>query len=73
MTGRGKADSVGTCECGKQSFVSRKAARAYMKKWNPASGTYEYMSVYRCGSYWHYGHTPYQVARGYKARGELHE
>lgn len=70
MTGRDVTQSVGTChECGKQSFVTRKAARAFMKAKNPTRGDYEYMTVYRCGEYWHYGHTPYEVARGQRQRG----
>lgn len=69
MTGRNVNMPVGTCSCGKQSFVTRKAARAYMKKWNPPKGPYEYMSTYRCGEYWHYGHTPYEIARGHRGRG----
>lgn len=69
MTEHKTLASVGTCqECGKQCFVSRKAARRYMKHWNPPRGRYQYMSVYKCGDYWHYGHTPYEVARSLRAR-----
>lgn len=57
---------VGTCEeCGKQCFPTRKAARGYMKR-KRTDG--EALSVYRCGEYFHFGHTPYMVARGAQQR-----
>ncbi len=56
---------VGTCDdCGKLRFKSRKQAKVYMHNRFPK----ERMSVYRCGGYFHFGHTPYGVARGYQER-----
>ena len=57
---------VGTCsECGKFSFGSRKAAKSAAKRNHPN----EHLSVYLCGTYWHYGHLDYGTLRGYKQRG----
>lgn len=61
---------VGTCiGCGKMCFTSRKTAKKYVTDAFPNQG----MSVYRCEEdirYFHFGHTPYMVARGIKARGQ---
>lgn len=62
-------DPVGTCpDCGKQRFGTRKAAKNFMKRKHPVLGPYQYMSTYQCGEYWHYGHTPYEIARGFRPR-----
>jgi hypothetical protein len=56
---------VGTCEeCGKLKFTSRKLTRKYMHKRFPN----QKFSVYRCGAYFHFGHTPWRVREGKKAR-----
>lgn len=56
---------VGTCpDCGKRRYVTRKAARRVARLVCPG----EQVSVYRCGDYFHFGHTPYIIARGAKAR-----
>lgn len=59
---------VGQChECGKRSFVSRKAARGYIRRFFPS----EQFTVYQCGEYWHFGHASYAVKRGFKERGRV--
>lgn len=50
-------------ECGKHRYLTRKAARAARKRHKK-----ETLSVYLCGDYWHYGHTPWQIRRGVQAR-----
>jgi hypothetical protein len=63
-----EAAPVGVCGvCGKLSFLSRKAARANMRKVHPG----ESMQVYTCGIYFHYGHSPYVVSRGVISRNNL--
>ena len=53
------------CEdCGKLRYLSRKAARLAARRGHPG----ESMSTYRCGDYWHIGHTPYAIKRGFKER-----
>lgn len=54
-------------DCGKRRFNSRKAARKAARTIKPG----EQMGVYRCGDYWHFGHTPYVVARGVIDRREV--
>lgn len=52
---------VGRCpDCGKQSFITRKAARAVLR----AKFKHESMTIYRCGDYFHFGHTPGPIKRG---------
>jgi hypothetical protein len=56
---------VGKCvTCGKLRFKSRKAAKKYVILRFPN----DRMSVYRCGNYFHFGHTPRAVNKGAKAR-----
>jgi hypothetical protein len=50
--------------CGKRRYRTRKAAKLALRKLN----TSDSMSVYRCGEFWHFGHTPWQVRRGVTAR-----
>lgn len=52
-------------ECGKRCYRSRKAAKQAMRELQ--SG--DQMSVYPCGEFWHFGHTPYGVLRGIRPRG----
>jgi hypothetical protein len=64
----GSRVNSGTCpECGKQRFLSRKGARDHAKR--ELRGIK--FAVYPCGEYWHYGHAPYSVRRGYMSRSEL--
>ena len=59
---------VGTCrECGKRSFVTRKAARGFIRRVFPG----EALTVYQCGDYWHYGHISYEVSRGTHERRRI--
>ena len=52
---------VGTCHtCGKLCFLTRKDARMYLRKSFPG----EKMSIYPCGDYYHFGHTPWGIKRG---------
>lgn len=61
------AAPIGTCsDCGKLCFASRKKARQYMNQRFPQAK----MSVYRCGAYFHFGHTPWAVKRGVVGRDE---
>ena len=56
---------IGTCpDCGKLRFTSRKKTKQYMHNRFPK----ERMSVYRCGAYFHFGHTPWGVKRGVQDR-----
>jgi hypothetical protein len=57
---------VGRCQtCGKLSFLTSRLAKEWMKKKFPKTK----MSVYPCGDYYHFGHTPYGVKRGFQPRG----
>lgn len=51
-------------ECGKFRYITRKAAKAARRRTN----RHDSMSVYRCGDYWHIGHTPHQIRQGYAER-----
>ena len=63
-----QAAPVGECPLdGKLRFLSRKAARAWMRKTHPG----ESMTVYECETYFHYGHAPYVVTRGVISRNKL--
>lgn len=54
-------EPVGECKkCGKMCFPTRKAARHYKKKRFPQAS----MTIYKCGEYFHFGHTPYGIKRG---------
>ena len=59
------------CEaCGKLCFTSRKRAKSYMHHRFPK----EKMTVYRCRdnpAYFHYGHTPWSVKKGRRARDQV--
>ena len=55
-------------ECGKLRYFTRKAAKAARKRTNQG----ESMSVYRCGEFWHIGHTPWQIREGLQERSNLH-
>lgn len=50
-------------ECGKKRYTTRKGARLARRRTNG-----QHMSVYRCGEYWHIGHTPWQIRKGKEAR-----
>lgn len=60
---------TGRCTaCGKLCFLSRKRAKRYMLQRFAKTN----MTVYRCAGdprYFHFGHTPYAVKRGYRPRG----
>lgn len=62
---------IGRCpdqRCGKLCFTSRKKAKRYLHKRIPG----DKMTVYKCQynpEYFHFGHTPYPVARGFSQRG----
>jgi hypothetical protein len=54
---------AGLCPvCGKHRFATRKAAKAAARARYPG----EALRAYRCGSYWHMGHTPRWIVRGDK-------
>lgn len=53
----------GLCpDCGKHCFPTRRAAKAAARARYPG----EALRAYRCGGYWHMGHTPRWIARGGK-------
>jgi hypothetical protein len=60
---------VKKCEhCGKMCFTARKLAKKYVSDFFPGQG----LTVYRCEGnpdYFHFGHTPWKVARGVQERG----
>ena len=57
---------VGTCStCGKYQFETRKAARLAARSLYPA----DVMRAYRCGQWWHIGHSPEAVRRGLRPAG----
>lgn len=60
---------IGRCtECGKLCFTSRKLAKQYLIRKFPQ----DKMTVYKCPyrpEYFHFGHTPYPVRRGWASRG----
>ena len=57
-------------DCGKRCFLSRRAAKLAMRRLREGGGSRSGpMSVYECTSgYWHFGHTPYSVQRGFRQR-----
>lgn len=55
-------------DCGKYRYVSRRAAKAARRRVHRS----ESMSVYRCGDYWHIGHTPRAIRTGEEQRSNLH-
>lgn len=52
-------------ECGKRCYLTRKAAKAAMRRFSRGEAN---VSVYRCGDYFHFGHQPYSVRRGFEDR-----
>ena len=52
-------------DCGKRRYLTRKAAKAAMRRLSAGD---PYVSVYRCGEYFHFGHQPYSVRRGFEDR-----
>lgn len=57
--------SCGACpECGKQCYLTRKAARRKASIVHPG----ESFTVYRCGVYFHYGTPSPRVMRGAEPR-----
>jgi hypothetical protein len=61
---------MGKCDvCGKNKFESRKQAKQYIRRRFPK----QHMSVYRCGNYYHFGHTPWKIKKGVnkKNRSEM--
>lgn len=69
--GTNMIDYAKICELtGKHSYYSRSDAKQVMRKIFPT----EKMSAYRCDvdggcGFFHIGHTPYSVQRGFRARG----
>lgn len=53
--------------CGKVCYLSRKAAKKVLKK--KFHG--EKMIAYQCGEYWHLGHEPYGIHRGFQRRADV--
>lgn len=52
---------IGRCsDCGKLRFENRKATKKYINKRFPG----DHMTIYKCGEYFHFGHTPYGIKRG---------
>lgn len=62
----GQSTTWTTCSvCGKQSFASRRAAKAMAKRRHPAA----HLSVYQCDDGgWHYGNLPPLISRGVQER-----
>lgn len=55
--------------CGKVRYSSRRAARLAIRRIR--SRRSGHMSPYRCGDFWHVGHTPSAVVRGDITRDDL--
>lgn len=53
--------------CGKYRYFNRKAARKAARRTSPGTS----LSVYRCGDYWHIGHTPWEIRVGAAQRSNL--
>lgn len=74
MSKRRRLDSVGRCAlCDKAMFPSRKAARAAISR-IPSRNSGAKMNAYRCKeneNYWHIGHLPTAVRRGFVSRDVL--
>lgn len=65
--GRHPGGNLGACpDCGKLRYTSRRGAKAASKV-HPG----QHLSAYPCGEYWHYGHPPRSVMRGYADRSTL--
>ena len=54
-------------ECGKYRYFNRKAARRAARRYHPGDS----MSVYRCGDFWHIGHTPWDIKASLAQRSNL--
>lgn len=50
--------------CGKLRYFTRKAAKAARHRTNRS----DHISIYRCGDYFHIGHTPWQIRTSLQAR-----
>lgn len=61
--------SFGRCpDCGKLRYLTRKAARLVIRRMRWRDGR---LSAYRCGDWWHIGHTPGIIRRGEVSRAEF--
>lgn len=69
MNGVPKGHAVRTCPtCGKQCYLSRADAKFVIRTVHAGARN---MTAYRCGDYWHAGHTTYQVRRGVIPRSAM--
>lgn len=60
----------GTCaDCGKRCYPTKADAKAAARQLVHRKGGR--LSVYQCGSYWHFGHLPTQIRRGDATRDDL--
>lgn len=58
---------IGPCAtCGKLRFLTKKAAKDFVKRTKDYS-----MKAYRCGEYFHIGHQPERLRRGEITRRQL--
>jgi hypothetical protein len=53
--------AIGTCQrCGKRCYATRREAKRAARALHPDAP----LRAYRCGTWWHVGHTPDWVRRG---------
>lgn len=64
-----KGVSRGPCPtCGKQRYDTRADAKHVIRTVHHGA---KWLTAYRCGDYWHAGHTTYQVRRGVIPRSAM--
>lgn len=61
---------IGVCpSCGKRSYPSKADAKKAVRQLHKKHGGH--LSVYRCGTAWHFGHLPAAVRAGDATRDEI--
>lgn len=69
-TNTGGKAYIGTCpRCGKRCYPTKADAKLATRQLPHRKGGR--LSVYQCGTYWHYGHLPKQVRTGDATRDDL--
>lgn len=56
------------CDCNKVCYFDKKAAKLTIKRMKGRRGK---LHPYRCGHYWHIGHSPTSLVRGQVSRADL--
>lgn len=67
----GFSTGVGVCPtCGKRSYTDKARAKRAARQMRGRLGR---LQVYPCGAYWHLGHAPKGLIRGYLSRQQVRD